>query len=289
MGVVTTRGTLLRSHPFSETSRILRFFTEDLGIVGVLARGIRSSGSKGRGVPDTFAGGTLTLYVKESRDLQTFKEFATTRARRALGRSVLRFAAASVLGEVVLRQGGEAAAPGLYDALDGGLDRIADLEDDDALVPVLLARGWGLVSTLGYHPVLETCVACGRTLAHDEMGRFDLGAGGMRCSDCSADTRGPRIGPGARDQIAGALAGREDPPTRPRAHLRLLSDFVTYHLCGGRPLESFRFLAGILPAAPSGRSKGGTADGAGERAAEDDDAFDDDGVREGQAAPGGEP
>lgn len=284
MAVVTTRGTLLRSHPYSETSRILRFFTEDLGIVGVMARGIRSTGSKGRGVPDTFAGGTLTLYVKESRDLQTFKEFATSRSRRALGRSVLRFAAASVLGEIVLRQGGEAAAPGLYDALDGGLDRIADLDDDDQLVPALLARGWGLVSTLGYHPVLETCVACGRALADDEMGRFDLAAGGIRCPDCAGHVDGPRIGPGARAQIAGALAGREDPLTRPRAHLRLLSDFVTYHLAGGRPLDSFRFLAGILRPA-SGRAGSGRRDGGGEGAKEDADAFDEAGARRGPAAP----
>ena len=204
MAVVTTRGTLLRSHPYGETSRILRFFTEDLGIVGAMARGIRSSGSKGGGVPDTFAGGTLILYVKPSRDLQTFKEFATARPRRSLGRSVLRFAAASVLGEIVLRQGGEAATPGLYEALDTGLDRIADLADDDALVPVLLARGWGLVSTLGYRPELDSCVACGRALAEHEMGRFDFAKPSAKCSiRCS----GPWTAPSS--SICPAAEGRQ--------------------------------------------------------------------------------
>lgn len=247
MAVVTTRGVLLRSHPYSETSRILRFFTEELGIVGVMAKGIRTSGSKGKGAPDTFAGGTLTLYVKESRDLQTYKEFTTTHPRRGLGTSVLRFAAASVLGEIVLRHGGEAAAPVLYAAIDEGLDRLAEVSDPD-LPRTLLAHAWGVVSSLGYHPVLDHCVACGRALGSDEMGRFDFGAGGVRCSDCSDPGSGPRLGPGARAQVRDLLAARESDVTRPRAHLRLLSDFVTYHLSNGRPLDSFRFLDGVLPA-----------------------------------------
>lgn len=246
MAVVTTRAVLLRSHPYSETSRILRFFTEELGVVGVMAKGIRSSGSKGRGAPETFAGGTLTLYVKDTRDLQTLKEFTTTRPRRGLGGSVLRLAAASVLGEIVLRHGGEAAAPVLFETLEEGLDRLEGTADPE-VVQVLLARGWGMVSGLGYHPVLTHCVGCGRELHTEDVGRFDFGAGGVRCSGCTAGVAGPRLGPGARRQVAGLLEGREDPVTLPRAHLRLLSDFVTYHVSANRPLESFRFLAGVLP------------------------------------------
>jgi len=37
---------------------------------------------------------------------------------------------------------------------------------------------------------------------------------------------------------------------RPRAHLRLLADFVAYHLSEGRPLGSFDVLAGLMPDPP---------------------------------------
>ena len=82
------------------------------------------------------------------------------------------------------------------------------------------------------------------------MARFDFAAGGIRCPRCAHDQVGPRLGPGARAQLL-ALLGTGDPlPSldRPRAHLRLLSDFVTWHLSAGRPLSSFEVLAGLLDA-----------------------------------------
>ena len=79
------------------------------------------------------------------------------------------------------------------------------------------------------------------------QGRFDFGAGGVRCTGCTGDLAGPRVGPGARAQLTALLEGREGPLTRPRAHLQLLDDFVTYPLAGGRPLRSVPFLAGVLP------------------------------------------
>ena len=46
-----------------------------------------------------------------------------------------------------------------------------------------------------------------------------------------------------------ALVAGEAPQSllRPRAHLQLLSDFVTYHVSGSQPLGSFSFLARLLP------------------------------------------
>ncbi|MGI9626399.1 MAG: recombination protein O N-terminal domain-containing protein, partial [Longimicrobiales bacterium] len=41
MTVVKTRAILFRAHAYSETSQVLRFYTEALGLVGVMARGSR--------------------------------------------------------------------------------------------------------------------------------------------------------------------------------------------------------------------------------------------------------
>ncbi|NNK62687.1 MAG: DNA repair protein RecO, partial [Gemmatimonadetes bacterium] len=43
MAVTTTDAVLLRAHAYGETSRVLRFLTRDRGIVGVMARGVRST------------------------------------------------------------------------------------------------------------------------------------------------------------------------------------------------------------------------------------------------------
>ena len=245
MTLVTTRGVLLRSFPYSETSRILRFYTDTLGQVGVMARGARAgSGKSGTGL-DTFAEGALTLHVKHTRDLQTLHDFSPTHPRRALAGDVRRFGGASVLAEIVLKHAGEDANPTLFDALSSGLDRLTEAAPD-LVIATLLREGWRLVATLGYRPVVEACVECGGAPG-DAITRFDFAAGGIRCASCSRVESGPRLGPGARAQLAALLDDPEVPLLeRPKAHLRLLADFVAYHISDGRPLGSFEVLAGML-------------------------------------------
>jgi len=248
MSAVSTRGVLLRSHPYSETSRVLRFLTEDHGVVGVMAKGIRK-GPRGSGM-DLFAEMALTLHMRPGRDLQTLGEVSPTRPRRGLGSHPLRLACAGVLGELVLRHHGEAPSREVFLALGHGLDRL-ESAPEEAVAGTLLAEGWGLVSALGFHPQVDRCVLCGALLGDDEVGRFDFEAGGIRCAECTQGMVGPRVGPGARRQLMDLLEG-EIPGAleRPRAHLQLLSDFVTHHVSGVRPLEAFRVLAAFLPPDP---------------------------------------
>ncbi len=247
MSLVTTPAILLRSYPYSESSLILRFFTPDLGIVGVMARGARSR-RRGAGTPlDTFAEGALTLYVRAGRDLQTLKEFSVTESHRALAGHLVRFAGASVVADIVLHHAGEEANQPLYDCLRTSLAVLGTV-DEDSLVAAALAAGWRTVVALGYAPSLEACVECGRVLETDEMGRFDFGAGGLRCSACAPpSSSGPRIGPGARAQLE-ELVGGSLPASlrRSGAHLRLLRDFVAYHVSGKGPLASFQFLMEVV-------------------------------------------
>jgi DNA repair protein RecO (recombination protein O) len=245
---ITTSAILLRAYPYSESSRILRFFTRDLGVVGVMARGARRSGAKGESGLETFAGGRLTVYVRSTRDLQTFKDFSVSRSRPGIGASVLRLGGASLVGEIVLRHAGEDANPVLFDALDGALDRL-EATVEDRLIGEVLSEGWRLVSTLGYEPVLGECVECGEPLTSEETGRFDFGAGGLRCESCSdGRASGPRVGPLARAQLRALVAGESLSAEllKPRAHLTLLSDFITHHVSGGRLLESFAFLHQVV-------------------------------------------
>ncbi len=248
MSVVTTPAVLLRSFPYSETSRVLRFYTEHLGLVGVMGKGVRKGGSRGGNGLESFAGGLLTVYVKPTRDLQTLRDFSPTHPRRGLAADVHRFAAAAVLAELVLRHAGEEAHPALFAALVLGLDRL-EATSGGAVLPVLLAEGWRLVDVLGYRPEVAVCASCGAPLG-DAVARFDFEAGGVRCAGCAAggSTVGPRLGPGARAQLTALLDGRVPADlTHTGAHLRLLSDFVTYHVSGSRPLQAFGVLAALLP------------------------------------------
>jgi len=247
MCVVTTRAVLLRTFNYSETSQVLRFYTPAHGVVGVMARGVRRSSGKGRSGMETFGEGELTVYHRASRDLQTLKEFSLARPHRGLARHVFRFAGASILAELILKHGGADANPDVYRCLLEGLGA-RDEASEPELEGTLLTSAWALVGELGYTPQLDPCVHCFESLGSEDLGRFDFGAGGVRCPSCAAEIEGPLVGPGARVQLAQLFRG--DIPgklRKPGAQLRLLSDFVTYHISGGRPLQSFAVLEGLRP------------------------------------------
>ena len=245
MSVVSTPAVLLRSFNYSETSRVLKLYTKDLGLVSVMAKGIRRGGARGQGGLDTFSRGELTAYVRSTRDLQTFKEFAVEEAGGSLGRDVLRFAGASLLAEIVLLHAGSDPSPEVFERFTNALRRI-DTEPLAGIIGAVLAEGWMLVTTLGYEPQIDLCVSCGRAPDASEVLRFDFSAGGVRCSDCASDHSGPRVGPGARQQLTALLKGTVPEELRkPRAHLRLLHDFVTYHISGSTPLKAFRVFGSL--------------------------------------------
>jgi DNA repair protein RecO (recombination protein O) len=247
VSALTTPAILLRHHPYSDTSQILRFYTRDVGVVAMVGKGVRKVGGRRGGALSTFAEGHLAFYYRRSRELQTFKDFSADRARMGISRDPLKLAAASALGELVLQHAGEEPNPSLFLRLSRGLD---DLERGPVpdVVGILLLHLWGLIGELGYAPGVEECIACGRSFSPQELGYFDFGGGGILCSACLEGQRGPRLGPGAREQLRGFLKG--DPPEeilRPRANLRLTSDFITYHISGGTPLRSLEVLATLMP------------------------------------------
>jgi len=247
VSLVETPAILLRAHPYSETSKILRFYSRDMGVVAVMAKGVRKAGGRGGGGLSTLAEGTLSFHYRDNRDLQTFRDFSASRYRRGLARDPRRFAGAAVLGEMVLQHAGSDPNPSLYARLSGGLEAL-EAVDDDLLLPTLLLEMWALIGELGYTPSVLHCVECGEALGAEEMGRFDFAEGGIRCPRCLSGDHGPRLGPVARIQLVGLVDGSfQGNLTRPMAHLRLASDFITYHISGGYPLRSMEVLVKLIP------------------------------------------
>jgi len=220
VSLIHTSAVLLRSYPYSETSQILRFYTETLGVVGAMAKG-----------------------------LQTFREFSASNTRSGIAGDPLRLAGASVLAELVLKHAESEGNPELFHTLSKGLNRM-EVEPMDGFLTALLLELWSLVRELGYRPMLEGCVECGKPLEETELGRFDFSAGGLRCQACLTEVEGPRLGPVARGQLQCLLENRlEEELRRPKAHLRLANDFITYHISGGTPLRSMAILATLIPKA----------------------------------------
>ncbi len=247
MAPVGTAAVLLRGFDYGDTSRILRFYTLEHGLLSVVARGVRGRSGKGGSVANSFASGELVAYVKPHGDLHTMKDFTAQRSRSRIPLDILRFAGASCLAELVLSHAEQEPHPFLFETLEEELDRL-----DDAPTPELPARVlsalWRVTAAFGFAPELGACVLCGRSLGGDELARFDFEAGGVRCEACGAGAVGPRVGPVARDQLLALLDGRPpDDFVHPRRHLALVSDFMVHHVVS-KPLKTLVFLADRLPA-----------------------------------------
>lgn len=246
MAPITTHAVLLRAFDYGDTSRILRFYTLDHGLLSVVARGVRGRSGKGGSAVTSFSSGDLIAYVKPQADLHTMKDFTAGRSRGRIPMDILRFAGASCLAELVLSHAEQEPHAMLFDTLEVELDRLdaAPVED---LSHVILSALWRLTGAFGFAPELDACTLCGRLLDEESLARFDFGAGGLRCEACGAGAVGPRVGPVARDQMRALLdGGRPAAFAHPRRHLALLSDFLAHHVVS-RPLKTLVFLASRLP------------------------------------------
>lgn len=280
MTLHTTRAILLRSHPWSETSRILRFLTPDLGIIGISARGVRRQSSKGETPLETFAQGELTLDWRPERELHPLRSFRMDPESRprVLAQALLSFAGASFLAELLLVHALESNETGalhpIFAAALKGLE--SDPSDGTARHEVIvLSAAWQILSSFGFPPELDHCVLCGSLIEEETEGvvRFDLASGGLRCPRCATDAAGVRVGPGARIALRALVAG-----TGPKellgapAHFTLVERYAIHHLGLSRPFRASELLAEALRAkwggagAPneSTRSSEGSSEGSAE-------------------------
>jgi len=249
MRLVTTPGILLRSHPYSESSRILRFLTPEHGIVALIGRGIARRGAPSGGLPSSFGEGVLTFSHRADRELHTLREFQASGGGPSLGRDLRRFLGASLLAELLLAHAIEEGDPPLYAWIRSVLIHLGSAPDGD-LPGWILAGGWRTLALLGFSPELDRCAGCGNEIGGNVDGlfdRFDPAEGGLRCPKCAGGSSLPRIGRTAREHLVALVLGT--PPSAlpgSRAHLALLEDFALHHLSPGRAFRSFGMLRPLL-------------------------------------------
>src|SRR5207249_504710 len=136
MALVTTPAVVLRTYRYSETSKIVRLATRDLGIQSAIAKGaLRPKSRFGAGL-ELLSEGVAQLYFSEARELHTLGAFDLVNLRRELAGDVGRFAGAAALAEVMLKMAPPAPLPVAYDTLTAALDVLA-LNDPRVELPAL--------------------------------------------------------------------------------------------------------------------------------------------------------
>ena len=237
MALVTTPAVVLRTYPYSETSKIVRLATRDLGVQSAIAKGVVRPKSRFAAGLELLSEGMAQLYHRETRELQTLAAFDLLVLRRELAQDVGRFAGATAQAELMLKMAPEAPLPGAYDALTSGLDALRAAAPD-AVDPAALRGLWLLLGALGFAPALGSCVRDGTPVPPVPGGgqvAFSTAEGGVLCERCappppSQATRLPA-------QAHRDLVALNDPhaplpalaPAHAAAHRRLVARFVRHH------------------------------------------------------------
>src|SRR3989442_1107210 len=120
MALVTTPAVVLRTYPYSETSKIVRLATRDLGVQSAIAKGVLRPKSRFAAGLELLSEGMAQLYHPEQRGLQTPAAFDFLVLRRELAQDGGRLAGATAQAELMLQTAPRAPPPVGPPPLGGG-------------------------------------------------------------------------------------------------------------------------------------------------------------------------
>jgi DNA repair protein RecO (recombination protein O) len=244
MALVTTSAIVLSALRYSETSKIVRLATRDLGVQSAIAKGALRPRSRFGAALQILSEGQAQLLVKEHRELHLLTGFDLLHLHVGLAGDLGRYATASALAEVMLRFAPADPHPGSYDLLSGSLARLERTPptDADALGFRLL---WHLVSVLGFAPSLDACVRDGAVLPDGGALSFSTREGGALCASCAAEHGATRLPERARADLLALLDEDAALPALDRrhaeSHRRLLARYIRHHLGEGAELPALEF------------------------------------------------
>ena len=132
MSLVATPAIVLSALRYSETSKIVRLATRELGVQSAIAKGALRPRSRFGAALQLLSEGQAQLLVKEHRELHTLAEFDLTRLHAGLTNDLARYATASALAEVMLRFAPADPHPESYDLLHDALGLLEHAPGDDA-------------------------------------------------------------------------------------------------------------------------------------------------------------
>lgn len=200
MGLYRDQGVVLRTWRLGESDRIVNLLTERHGKVRAVVKGVRKTKSRFGARLEPMVHVSVLFY--EGRELDIVTQAEAIEVFRPVREDLGRLAKAASLLEAVDQLCQERHAnPRLFVMLLGGLRALA-AHDAPLLVPAFFLK---LLSTEGFHPLLDECASCGDRYG---LSSFDLAQGGVLCGSCSSGFgESVRLSPPALDLIRRVLGG----------------------------------------------------------------------------------
>jgi DNA repair protein RecO (recombination protein O) len=243
MSLVSTPAVVLSTLKYSESSKIVRLATRDRGVQSAIAKGARRPRSRFGAALQVLSEGHAQMYVRDHRELHTLAAFDLARVPVRLAEDLERYAAASVLAELMARFAPPDPHPESFEMLRSGLAAL-EAAEGDAVRPLGIRVVWEMVSVLGFAPALDACVRDGAPVPAGAVA-FSAPEGGALCAACAGPAGGIRLPTDARDALQQLLDADAPLPRldgrNAAAHERLLGRYVRWHLAEGAELPALEF------------------------------------------------
>jgi DNA repair protein RecO (recombination protein O) len=244
MSLVSTPAIVLSSLRYSESSKIVRLATRELGVQSAIAKGALRPKSRFGAALQLLSEGQAHLLVKENRELHLLTAFDLLQLHIGLAEDLERYATASALSEVMLRFAPADPHPESFELFRNALRRL-EAAPTAELEPLGFRVLWELVAVLGFAPSLEACVRDGSLLPKAGPLPFSTREGGALCPACAAERGATQLPERARADLMALLDPEAALPLldgrHGQAHRRLLARYIRHHLAEDSELPALDF------------------------------------------------
>lgn len=189
----------MRRVSHGDTDLIVHLFTEQLGLVGAVARGARKSQKRFGGALEPFHTVRVRLQERATGDLFVLEEAVLETVRTRLVMDLERMEAAGrALSWIRTSVPPQTPEPRAFSAITALLERLDSEVKEPPPDHHLAALGLTLLSTFGWGLDFTQCVRCGRPCGENQAAMVDADRGGLVCKSCG----------GARQKLGGAQRQR---------------------------------------------------------------------------------
>jgi DNA repair protein RecO (recombination protein O) len=244
MPLASTPSIVLSALRYSETSKIVRLATRDLGVQSAIAKGALRPKSRFGGALQLLSEGQAQLLMKEGRELNLLTAFDLQHLNVGLAADLERYAVACALAEVMLRFAPSDPHPESFEVLQQALEQL-ETAPQASVEPLGFRLLWELVSVLGFAPSVSACVIDGTLLPEKGALPFSTRDGGALCPSCAVQRGATQLPEADRADLVALLDPMASLPqldTRHgAAHRRLVARYIRYHLGEGADLPALEF------------------------------------------------
>lgn len=183
MAVYKSKGIVLRSIRYGEADRIIDLYTQDVGLVSGIAKGIRRTRSRFGGRLEPLS--CVEFMAYQGRTLDTVTQAEVLRSFHKIRESLDRLeAAGGMVWSIRALAGGGEPDRRVFNLLYRALDSLE--VRPSGFVSLEAAFGLKLSMLAGYAPQLDACMSCGA--GPEGSPYFAPSLGGLLCSGCRTES-----------------------------------------------------------------------------------------------------